>query len=224
MTPMLHRLTTRDQAIPRDLTRKVRRMTMRQIQLGYFMNAAHPRAAERTVHRLEAAGLISRHVVTAAPVPPMREPVLTWRPGQPLRCPKSVSRVLQLRHNADPVPTTVFAATPKACRMFGAPPHEFIESLKVNHDLCLTEVFVLALRTRPDVARRWVGETLYAELLNGQKLPDALVLDDAGRPELIIEGGGGYGPERVAAFLDNATRLAELVNQKFGRILTVELW
>jgi hypothetical protein len=122
--------------------------------------------------------------------------------------------VLQLRHNADPVPTTVFAATPKGCRMFGAPSQKFIEPTKVNHDLCLTEVYILALKTRPDIARRWAGETLYAALLKGDKLPDALILDDAGRPELIVEGGGGYGPEHVAAFVASCVK----------RNLPFELW
>lgn len=187
---------------------------MRQILAGYFPGAAHPRAAERAVRRLEAAELLSRHVVLAAPVPVMREPVCVGGPGQPAPCPKLVSRMLQRRHNADPVPTVVFAATAKACRVFGAPPHEFIESTKVNHDLCLSEVYVLALRTRPDVARRWAGETLFASLLKGEKLPDALILDDAGRPELIVEGGGGYGPDHVAAFLASAAE----------RKLKFELW
>ena len=207
-------MTPKANSLIRDIARKVRCLSPELVRDGYFAGVTDPRAPGRTLGVALDAGLIDRHVVLAPPLPRLDRPVATWRPGAPLPDPRAVSRALRSRWGGDPRPTVVYAATPKACRLYGAPPAGFQEPTKVAHDLGLARVYVTALRDRPDVARRWAGERLYASLLKGEKLPDAMILDDRGVPTLVVEFGGAYSANQVKSFAES-TR---------ARNLPFELW
>lgn len=207
-------MTERQSRLVRDAARKVRCLSPDLIRLGYFAGAAGPRATGRTLGLLLDAGLLSRHVVLAPPLPPLDGPVAVWRPGTTLPDPRAVSRALRARWVDDPQPTVVYAATPKACRLYGAPPCGFKEPTKAAHDLGLARVYVTTLRHRPDLARRWAGEKLYASLLKGEKLPDAMILDGRGVPLLVVEFGGAYSASQVKSFAESAK----------ARNLPFELW
>src|SRR5262249_20623797 len=96
--------------------------------------------------------------------------------------------------------TTVLVAGPRVPALLGGVRGRIDNVFQVSHHLILARCYLNLRRTRPDLARRFVGEKIIAPTREGQKLPDAMLVDDDRRPFRVIESGGAYGADRVEAF------------------------
>ena len=96
---------------------------------------------------------------------------------------------------------TIVWATPLAVRMFGGSGGRPRQPLQIEHDLGVAATYFRRRTLFPADARRWLGEDqLRTALQPGLKVPDAVLLNQAGRIERAIEYGGQYSLDRLLAF------------------------
>jgi hypothetical protein len=210
-------MTERDTEILVALCTKVRLFTLDQVADGWWSHVANPKSlTRRRLGKLAEVELVKQQRVLAAPLPPMREPIIRWRPGDPAPDAGAVAWKLQTRWSTGAQPTTVFTSTPKSARLFGGKPSEKLKSnLQVTHDLGVSGMYLQLLRTDRSAAQQWIGEDILAPYRFRQKLPDAVLAERAGAtPQLVLEFGGSYDKPRVQSFHDDCAR----------RSLPYELW
>lgn len=196
-------LVERDQDILSSLSLHVRLFSLHQIA-GYWWShsTSAPATARRRLSRLVDSGHLKRYRFPVRPLPPLLEPLFVWRPPLPPPDPDALSWKLQSRWTAPPKPTTVYTVTQRAANFFGGRARSHLKrSAQAGHDLGLSAVYLRFREQRPDQAARWIGEDLIAPYRKRQKLPDAVIAaSPEDMPELIVEFGGAYGPDRVRAF------------------------
>ena len=209
-------LTARDREILRALTTKIRVATFGQLARNFWPpGASGTLNARRRLAELVARELLKTTRVISHPLLGLTRPVVTWRPGEPKPDAGEISATLQARWATEPREMTVYLAGRRAITLFGAPAlGEIKNRYQVTHDLHVSEVFLFFQRTQALLAAAWVGEEILAPSRKDQKLPDAILHDDAGRPRLVIEFGGKYPARRVSAFHDDCA----------ARGLPYELW
>jgi DNA-binding Lrp family transcriptional regulator len=209
-------LSDRDRQILRALSSQIRVVTFGQLVRNYWPTGnSAPTNARRRLAELVASGLLERARVVAHPLLELAGPVQAWRPGAPRPDPGTVSGRLRSRWQAEPRAMTAYLAGRRAITLFGARALGRVKSpYQVTHDLHVSEVYFLLRRTEPLLAEAWVGEEILAPSRKDQKLPDAILHDDRGRPRLVVEFGGKYPARRVAAFHDDCE----------ARGLPYELW
>jgi hypothetical protein len=209
-------LTSRDQDILRDLTAKIRVTTFGQLARNFWPPGESGKMnARRRLEELVSRELLKKIQVVSHPLLPLETPVVSWRPGEPKPDPASISTALQTRWQTEPREMTAFIAGRRAIALFGAKAlGEIKNRYQVTHDLHVSEVYLHFRRTNSRLASAWTGEEILAPTRKHQKLPDAILHDDEGRPRLVIEFGGKYPRKRVEAFHDDC----EL------RSLPYELW
>lgn len=209
--------TERDNEILAALCTKVRLFTLNQIAKAWWSHVADPNAlARRRLGKLAEVELVKEHLVLAAPLPPMKEPIIRWRPGDPDPDTGPAAWKLQSRWRSGALPTTVFTSTPKSARLFGGKRGKKLKSnLQVTHDLGVSGMYLQLLQTDRSAAQRWIGEDILAPYRFRQKLPDAVLAERAGAtPQLVLEFGGSYDKTRVQSFHDDCAK----------RSLPYELW
>ncbi len=189
--------TERDREVVESLTLRVRIISPDQAARTWWpTTATGPRLARRRLDALGAAGFLRRMTVHTHPELDLTGPVVDWRPGDPSPAFGSVAYRLQKRWTQPIVQRAVYAATPRAARLFGGRAPGLKRPSQATHDLHVTTVYLKALAERPAVAAEWVSEDILAPLRRGEKLPDALVVR-FGKPTLVVEFGGAYDAERV---------------------------
>lgn len=207
--------TPRDRDIVETLAARVRMLSLAQAARGWW-NASkrrdeHARARLRLLRR---AGLLDEYRVNVHPPLELHGPVFRWGPGEDDPDAEAVAHRLQARWTEAARPTTVYVASPLAANLFGCDGGELPDLTHRDHDWLLGEVFVRYLRAEPEAARRWVGEAARPKAGFRIKDPDAFLLDDAGNTLRVVESGGKYDAERVAAFHEHCAE----------NRLTYELW
>ena len=199
MSETLH-LTPRDRAIVQALVQKVRLFSQRQI-VDHWWNGELANSRRR-LKRLADRKLLQRIVVMARPAPAFESPLITWRPGDP---PSDFGRIAyrcQARWRFRPArQCVVWLATEIAAQAFGGTARgELKHPTQATHDLGVAAVWLRLHQVAPKWAAAWRSEDLLAHTRIGEKLPDAFIVDDAEQVIWVIEFGGGYDAERVAAF------------------------
>jgi hypothetical protein len=196
-------LKRRDAEVLRALALKVRLFALRQIA-GHWWHADLANARRR-MRRLLDAGLVRRLTVQARPLPSLAGPVASWRPGDPRPDAGRVSYRLQSRWRGVPLrATTAYVATSRAAQLYGGRGDGTLaRPSQASHDLGVAAVWLWLAERQPAWAALWRGEDCMAETRRGEKLPDAFLVDSAGRTVMVIEFGGGYDAARVAAFHDD---------------------
>jgi hypothetical protein len=209
-------LTERDREILKALTVKVRVLALEQIASAWWPETdSGRRNARRRLEEFAASGLVARTRVHARPLLSLEGPVFRWNPGEPGPDCGRLSWRLQSRWDKPPQTITVFYATRKAVNRFGGVARGKIKNLsQLSHDVHVGAIYLLFLRTQPLLGTAWMGEDVLAPARKHQKLPDAVLCDDAQNPLRAIEFGGAYPPERLAAFHEDCAR----------RKLPYEIW
>jgi hypothetical protein len=198
--------TKRDTGILEALTLKIRLLCVEQAAATWWPGVRSGVSQARArLDGLVAAGTLARHEVFCHPLLPLEAPVLVWRPGEPQPTEDvfgAVAYRLKTRWpDEPPARTVVYTATPKLANRLGGFNGRMRHRDQVTHDLHVTQLYLEFLRRDPEAARRWRGEELgKSEQGYGEKLPDAVLVDDAGRPCLAIEFGGRYSKGRVRDF------------------------
>ena len=140
-------------------------------------------------------------------MPEILAPIVRWQPGQLAPDAQQISYRLQKRWKyKSSLPTIVYLATERTVQQFGGNFRSQTKVAQVTHDLGLTATWIRYHQSDRQQAKFWVGEDVFAPSRHKQKLPDAVMLDRNGDPALLVEFGGRYSPERVAAFHSDAER------------------
>jgi hypothetical protein len=209
-------LTGREQELFTALTRKIRLLTFEQIVRAWWPDSEAGRTnAKRRLRELYERGFLARIRVLSRPLLPLEAPVLRWKPGEAEPDFGAVSWRLQSRWQEPARTVTAYLATKRAAHVFGGVTEGRLKNpAHATHDIHVGAVYLHLLRTAPALAAGWVGEDIVAPTREGQKLPDSIVHDAAGTPKFVIEFGGAYAADRVAAFHADCA----------ARILPYEIW
>jgi len=199
-------VTANEEDLLMSLCSKVRVFSVGQVAAGWFAGAATPRAycleRLRTLRRFVELATVSAH-----PLLDLAKPIATWSPGDPQPDFEKVSYRLTSRWTEAPEPVRIAVASQACCHHFGAPYKKLLAS-QVTHDLHLAELYLRARQSGSQRAASWTSETELARLREpaarggeeGEKLPDAALLDQDGQPRSFIEFGGQYPAVRVKNF------------------------
>src|SRR5262249_55091248 len=95
--------------------------------------------------------------------------------------------------------TTVWIAAKRALHHFGSVGRRFGHPLQATHDLHVSSIFLRMRSSCPALSATWVGED-ELEVSDGEKLPDAVLIDLQCRKKLFIEFGGASPAKRVERF------------------------
>jgi hypothetical protein len=199
MSDVLH-LTARDREIVQALVQKVRLFSQRQI-VDHWWNGELANSRRR-LNRLADRKLLHRMVVMARPAPAFESPLITWRPGEIAPDFGKIAYRCSARWRSRPArQCVVWLATELASQVYGGKARgELKHPAQATHDLGVAAVWLRLNQVSPQWAVAWRGEDLMAHTRLGQKLPDAFIVDDREEVIWVIEFGGGYDAERVAAF------------------------
>jgi hypothetical protein len=152
----------------------------------------------RLLHTKRLKVVTSR--VTAMPLPSVQRPVLRWSPGDALPNFGAISWQLVRRWKEPARRVTVWHATRYAAQQFGGRGRGRLKLPdQATHDLGVSQVYLYYLTHDAKRAVSWIGEDLLPSR-RGEKHPDAIIQDEPSGTKLVIEFGGQYPAERVAAF------------------------
>lgn len=205
-------LTERDEDILMTLTWKGRALAADLLAETWWSITPSGRLeARRRARRLVECDLLRELTVIARPLPPLREPVIDWRPWEPRPNLARAARLLEVRLSEPPRPTLIYVATSKAAALTGGKAPGLKHPLQATHDLGLMATFHAYKQRSPDLARAWVSEDcLPKPTRRNVRRPDAVVLAPSGEVALAIEfggAGGAYGRERLEATHEHFERL-----------------
>ena len=182
----------RDREILGTLTHKVGVLSLGQIARTWWSSSLASTAVKR-MEGLQRAGLVVGVRFNVHPELELKEPLLTWSPGDVTPHFGFLAHRLQRRWNEPCRPTLVYRATTLANQRFGGSGGSPIRSVhQVTHDLHVAALYLRWRTERPERASRWISEQRLASSRRGQVLPDALIKGSDGKPETIIEFGGSY--------------------------------
>lgn len=156
--------------------------------------------ARKFTRRLAAQGILTHQTVLAHPEIPLPGPLWTWQPGEPAPPFGALAHACRSRYK-EPVRTLrvwrLTAQTRSDLGGSGRPSHGGRDHT-AGHDLHLAALYLRFLAEAPGRARSWVPES---EIVGepGDRVPDAVVQDTAGRRLGIEMGGTGTRPLRVEA-------------------------
>jgi len=195
---------------------KVRILNENQIARHWWGKLNHPlRTARRKLGHMVKSRILYSHQLLSHPILSLEKPVWAWSVTDPDPDYAKVSAELKRRWTRNPVPMKVYIPTRKAINQFGGPGESKLPILgQQTHDLHLSQVYLWYLRFRPQMANRWMGEEVFRQDRAGEKLPDAMIQNENGGSELVVEFGGTYDPMRVEAFHTDCKK----------RNLPYELW
>ena len=197
-------LRQRDEVLLEALALRVRVLGQRQAADAFW--SSHVANARRRLQQLANAGMLSRAIVPAQPLPELIQPIIRWQPGQPMPDANQVAFQLQNRWRFRSLrPTVVYFPTEKTILQFGGRVRSQNKTTQITHDLGVTATWIRYFQQSHRMTSVWVGEEVLAPTRINQKLPDAALVNQHGEPTLLIEFGGSYAAARVAAFHDDAT-------------------
>ena len=201
-------MTDRERELTTALACHVRLFSFEQIARTWWPDSESARRnARRRLGELCDRTLLTRLEVQARPLLALAAPLVRWCPGLPPEDFSALAWKLWKRWQEPPVRTTVFVAGSSLVNRLGGVSTGTLHNLAaISHDLHVAEVYLRLLRSEPELARLWVGEDLLAPTREGQKLPDAILHDTLGRPQLVLEFGGAYPPERLRAFHEDCDK------------------
>ena len=197
------RLRHRDMILLEALALRIRLISQKQAAEAFW--ECHIPNARRRLKQLAVAEFLQRASAPAQPLPEMVQPVVRWQPGQEPPNANRVSYRLKQRWKFRVlIPTIVYCATERTVLQFGGKARSQNKVTQVTHDLGLTATWIRYYQESSRETSFWVGEDVLAPTRRRQKLPDAALLDRSGNPALLIEFGGSYAADRVAAFHEDA--------------------
>lgn len=197
---MTHTWTTRELDIVETLTRRVRLLSLSQLGRVWWPEASSHRVVRLAMRRLLHAELILRSVINAHPLLVIKGPLLAWMPGQDAPDSTAIGNRIKSRWHGAAEPIEVYWPSPLAANLFGSTARDLPALLHRDHDLLLSEVYVLYRTQRPQLATRWLGECVFPQSGFRLKDPDAFLFGDDGRPARVIESAGRYGVAQVESF------------------------
>lgn len=199
------------------LALRVHLLSLPQIAGIWWGNNKHPLAgARRFMDRLVESGLVARKILYAYPMIELSAPVVRWRPGDFEPDFGAVAYQLQSRWPDLPEQSIeVYTSTPRLANRMGGFNGRIQHRDQVTHDLHMSQLYLHYATSNLLAGRQWMGEELRKRGQEyGEKLPDAVLVDETGAQNCAVEFGGRYPKKRVRDFHDHC------VTQR----LAYELW
>ena len=191
---------------------RIRVLSLAQVAIGFF--DGNDRVANRRIAKYLDRNLFVSTKLLARQLPIPTSALFVWNVGD--RPPKFASLVATARKRwfqSDATLTQTFMLGPIAARLLGIRYRgRLSHPLQVSHDLGLAGVYVSMRRDRKELVSRWIGED-FAVREPGQ-IPDAVLVNPAGRISQAIEFCGLYSEVRIKRFHDHCV----------DRRLPYELW
>ena len=195
----ISRDTTVGVKIAMALARQVKVLSSQQIA-SIWGNDTGDESLNGILCQLVESGLVTKSEWNVVPPPIDECPAFTWRPADAAPDGWRLSKQFRLRWKQPTRPIDVFQATVKAGRLFGSLCGSMIRTIEQQHDLLLSQVFVLYHERLPQLVPFWVGEHAMPVAERGVKNPDAFLIDNRGEPRRVIESAGAYSQEQVESF------------------------
>ena len=152
------------------------------------------------LQQLVESGLLTKSEWNVVPPPIDECPGFTWRPADAAPDGWRLSKQFRLRWKQPTQSIDIFQATKKAGRLFGSRCGSMIRTIEQQHDLLMSQVFVLYHERLPQLVHFWVGEQAMPVAERGVKNPDAFLIDNKGVPRRVIESAGAYSQKQVESF------------------------
>ncbi len=193
-------LTQRDREILQALSLKVRLFNQRQLAEHWWNGDLAN--ARRRLKRFAQVGLLTQIMVPTRALPPLEVPLVRWKPGDPQPEAGHIAYQCQNRWRMRAVrPSTVWIATEQAAQIYGGKSRgELKHATQATHDLGVAAVWLRLRNIAPHWADAWRGEDQLAHTRQGEKVPDAFLVDTNNTVQCVIEFGGAYDADRVKAF------------------------
>ncbi len=192
-------ITNRDEELLSTLSLKIHLASLEQIASAWWAEATAPdRQARERLRKLEADDWLLRKRVNIHPLLGLVSPVVRWSPLDAAPDFGAVAYQLQKRWTEKLELITVYIASRKTANHFGGFGGKFKHRNQLTHDLHLADVYFSMVYRDRSLATKWSGEE--ERFSDGEKLPDAVLLDSKGRVTEVIEFGGRYDRRRVEAF------------------------
>jgi hypothetical protein len=193
-------ITDRDRELLQALTQKVRLFGQRQVA-DHWWDGALPNARRR-LKRLAALEFVERITVHARSLPMLDAPLVSWCPSDIAPDFGQVAYRCQQRWRSRAMrPCVAWIVTETGSQHFGGVRRGSLNHpTQATHDLGVAAVWLRLHEVAPEWATAWRGEDLLAHTRQGEKLPDAFIVDESDRVIWVIEFGGGYDADRVQAF------------------------
>ena len=197
---MTLRLSDRDREVVQCIVQKVRLLNQRQLaQYWWEGDSANMR---RRMSQLVEQGLVARITVQARPLPDLAQPLASWRVGDAAPDAGPIAFRCQQRWRRRAIRSCAcWIATEKASQLYGGVRRgELKQPTQATHDLGVAEVWLRLRAVAPEWAEAWRSEDLLAHTRQGEKVPDAFIVGEEEQVLWVVEFGGSYDAERVAAF------------------------
>lgn len=190
-------MISREKEILRVLANDVRMLSADQVARTWWTDTRWGSCrCKESLWDLAVRKWISMQPVLARPIHLLVTPLLTWQAGQPLPQFELLARQLHKRAKSQPAVITVVYATSKTVSLFGKGKKPSIKIAQMTHDLHVSEIF-LHLRASGRYSARWLSEDQLPKAWPLDIRPDAVLLDDVGKPATAIEYGGDYSVQRL---------------------------
>jgi len=209
----------RVQEILTSLTHAIRLITLMQAHRTWWTHATNS-AARATFEALAKEEYVVARRFLLRREQFQKDALIRWKPGDVAPPFGPVAYALRKRNKEPVIPTTAYVATRKTAKLFGGfsggSKHDGLlrHPLQASHDANVSALYFRLLKSDPDTAKRWVPEERLELQNRGGKLFDAVIVNDAGKPERVFEIGGAYG----------VRRLLTIHNECVGKTLPYELW
>jgi hypothetical protein len=192
-------ITSRDDELLATLSLKVHLASLGQIASAWWAESTQPtKAAALRLRKLESGDWLLRDRVNIHPLLSLSEPIFSWEPSAAEPNFGAIAYQLQKRWTEALEPTTVYIASRKTAQHFGGFGGKFKHRTQLTHDLHLAAIYFAMLSENSALAKRWSGEEERSS--DGEKLPDAVLIDADANVTDVIEFGVSYGRRRVEAF------------------------
>jgi hypothetical protein len=192
-------ITERDEELLATLSLKVHLASLGQIASAWWAKSRTPAKSARVrLRKLQESGWLEKQRVNIHPLLPLLQPLLTWAPSKAEPDFGAIAYRLQKRWTKALEPTTVYIASRKTAHRFGGFGGKFKHRTQLTHDLHLAAIYFAMLSEDSALAKRWSGEE--ERCSDGEKLPDAVLIDADANVTEVIEFGGQYDRRRVEAF------------------------
>ncbi|MCA9013666.1 MAG: hypothetical protein KDB01_28135 [Planctomycetaceae bacterium] len=196
-------LAWRDFELTTTLTRKTRLMSLQQVNASFWPFHASRRQCRRRLAQLEENCWLKRATILAHPPLKADQPLYQWAPGDDDPDSEEIAEACQSRWACPAIPTDVIVASEKAANLMGSTACGLPRPEQWNHDLHLSQVFVMYRRRRTKLAQMWVGEHSLPKAGYRIKDPDAFLVDRKNKVRRVIECAGKYDAKQVESFHDH---------------------
>ncbi len=206
--------TDRDLDLLETLARRIRLPAVSQVTALWWPDVRVRTTPRSRLKELAAAGWLELHRVNARPLPTTDEPLIVWQPGEDDQDAERAAAKIRERRSIAAEPIEVCVASAGAANLFGSSARGLPSVERRDHDLRLAAAYCYYRRTRPQLAKRWIGEHARLPDRDLSRNPDAVLVDAHGRIARVIESAGEWNASQINAFHEFC----------FANDLPYELW